>query len=345
MRLQNQRLILLSNQRSLIIAEVGSVHDGSFGNAKHLIETAATCGADAVKFQTHIAAAETLHHAPSPPYFTAEPRYEYFERTAFTRTQWKGLKDHCDQHKVEFLSSPFSVEAVALLEDVGVASYKIGSGEVSNIPLLEAVADTRKSILLSSGMSTWAELDEAVQIVLRKHDRLTLLQCTSEYPCSYEQVGLNVMLEMRERYKLPVGLSDHTLTSYASIAAVVLGAAVIERHLTFSRRMYGSDAKHSLEPDEFADLVQAIRAVETILKSPVDKDAKAAELSEMKAIFEKSVVSVVDIAAGTLLSADMLAVKKPGTGIPARRLKEILGRRVVHDLQRDAVLHEADLEK
>jgi N-acetylneuraminate synthase len=334
----------LSNQSSLIIAEIGSVHDGSFGNAKHLIETAAACGADAVKFQTHIAAAETLPHAPSPPYFTGEPRYEYFERTAFTRTQWKALRDHCDQHKVEFLSSPFSVQAVELLEDVGVASYKIGSGEVSNIPLLEAVADTRKPILLSSGMSSWAELDEAVQAVVRKHDQLTLLQCTSEYPCSYHQVGLNVMVEMRERYKLPVGLSDHTLTSYASIAAVVLGASVIERHLTFSRRMYGSDARHSLEPDEFAELVQGIRAVETILGSPVDKDAKTAELAEMKAIFEKSVVSVVHIPAGTLLSDEMLTVKKPGTGIPARRLKEILGRRVVHDLQKDSVLHEADLE-
>jgi sialic acid synthase SpsE len=334
----------LSNQSSLIIAEVGSVHDGSLGNAMKLIETGAECGADSVKFQTHIARAETLQEAPMPPYFRGEPRFQYFERTAFSVDQWKAIKAHCEQVGVEFISSPFSIEAVELLESVGIGKYKIGSGEVSNTPLLEAVARTGKPILLSSGMSTWGELDEAVETVLRRHNRLSLLQCTSEYPCSYDQVGLNVMLDMRERYKLPVGLSDHTLTSHASVAAVVLGASVIEKHLTFSRRMYGSDAKHSLEPDEFAELVQAIRAVETILQSPVDKDAKAAELSEMKAIFEKSVVSVVDIAAGTLLSADMLAVKKPGTGIPARRLKEILGRRVVHDLQKDAVLHEADLE-
>jgi N-acetylneuraminate synthase len=242
------------------------------------------------------------------------------------------------------LSSPFSIEAVELLEDIGVGSYKIGSGEVTNIPLLEAIAQTGKPILLSSGMSTWAELDEAVQTVLRKHERLTLLQCTSEYPCSYDQVGLNVMLEMRERYKLPVGLSDHTLTSHASLAAVVLGASVIEKHLTFSRRMYGSDARHSVEPDEFADLVQALRAVETILRSPVDKDAKAAELAEMKTIFEKSVVSAVDIPAGTFLSAGMLVVKKPGTGIPARRLREIVGRRVVRDVRKDTLLRDEDLD-
>jgi N,N'-diacetyllegionaminate synthase len=333
-----------TNRPVLIIAEVGSVHDGSFGNAKKLIEIAGELGAGVVKFQTHIASAETLRNAPAPRYFSGEPRFEYFERTAFSKDQWLQLKNHCTQHRTEFLSSPFSVEAVELLEDIGVGSYKIGSGEVSNIPLLEAVAQTGKPILLSSGMSTWAELDEAVQTVLRKHERLTLLQCTSEYPCLYDQVGLNVMLEMRERYKLPVGLSDHTLTSNASVAAVALGASVIEKHLTFSRRMYGSDARHSLEPDEFADLVQAIRAVETILRSPVDKDAKAAELTEMKTIFEKSVVSTVDIPAGALLSAGMLTVKKPGTGIPARRLKELVGRRVVRDVRKDTQLREDDLD-
>lgn len=327
----------------LIIAEVGSVHDGSFGNAKKLIEAAATCGANAVKFQTHIATAETLRDAPMPPFFKGEPRFEYFERTSFSCDQWVALREHCDQQEVQFLSSPFSVEAVELLEQVGVQRYKIGSGEVSNTPLLEAVAETGKPVLLSSGMSTWAELDEAVETVIRKHDRLTVLQCTSEYPCSYEQVGLNVMLEMRDRYKLPVGLSDHTLTAYASIAAVVLGACVVEKHFTFSRKMYGSDAKHSAEPAEFTELVNGIRAVETALMCPVDKDAKAAELTEMKAVFEKSVVSLLDIPAGTLLSTKMLAIKKPGTGIPARRLKEIIGRRVAHDVRRDTVLREDDL--
>lgn len=328
-----------------IVAEVGSVHDGSFGNAQELVGVAAECGADVVKFQTHIAAAETLRNAPMPPYFRGEPRFEYFERTGFTVDQWIGLKTECDEKGIEFLSSPFSTEAVELLEDIGTGRYKIGSGEVSNTPLIEAIAQTGKPILLSSGMSTWAELDEAVETVLRKHNRLTLLQCTSEYPCSYDHVGLNVMVEMRDRYKLPVGLSDHTLTSHASLAAVVLGASVIEKHLTFSRKMYGSDARHSLEPDEFADLVQALRAVETILRSPVDKDAKAAELTEMKTIFEKSVVSAVDIPAGTLLSAGMLAVKKPGTGIPARRLSEVIGRRAARDLSKDTILSEGDLVK
>ena len=326
-----------------VIAEVGSVHDGSFGNAKHLIRTGAECGADTMKFQLHVAAEETLRTAGGPAYFREEPRYEYFERTAFTKPQWQGLKAYSEEVGVEFLSSAFSTAAVRLLESLDVVRYKVPSGEVTNVPLLAAIADTGKPVLLSSGMSSWAELDEAVNTILRRHDRLTVLQCTSAYPCAAEDVGLNVMLELRERYGLPVGLSDHTLSPYVSFAAAALGASVIEKHLTFSRRMYGSDAVHSLEPSEFADLVRGIRAIEAMLGAPVSKDAMAARLRDMKGIFEKSVVSVVDIPAGTVITAEMVGLKKPGTGIPARRLREVIGQRVVRAVPKDAVLREQDL--
>jgi N,N'-diacetyllegionaminate synthase len=328
----------------LIIAEIGSVHDGSFGNAQKLIETTAQCGAGAAKFQTHIAAAETLREAPMPPYFQGEPRYEYFERTGFTLGKWRQLKAHCEAHDIEFMSSPFSIEAVELLEAVGVARYKIGSGEITNTPLLEVVAQTGKPVLLSSGMSSWAELDAAVNVIRRRHDRLTVLQCTSEYPCANEAVGLNVMLEMKARYGLPVGLSDHTLAPWAAIAAVTLGASVIEKHLAFSRLMYGSDARHSVEPPEFKALVEGIRAVETMLAAVVDKDAKVAQLQLMKDIFEKSVVATADIPAGAVISAQMVAVKKPGTGIPARELSRVIGCRAVRAIAADTLLHEDDLE-
>lgn len=328
----------------IIIAEIGSVHDGSFGNAMKLGEAAAECGADVVKFQTHIAVTETLRNAPMPAYFEGEPRYEYFERTGFTFERWQQLKVSCESYGGEFMSSPFSAEAVELLERVGVARYKVGSGEVSNIPLLEVIAQTGKPVLLSSGMSSWAELDEAVATILRRHDQLTVLQCTSEYPCPYEQVGLNLMLAMRERYKLPVGLSDHTLTNYAAFAAVVLGAAVIEKHFTFSRMMYGSDARHSLEPNEFADLVRGVRAIEIMRDAQLDKDVTARRLQEMKRIFEKSVVSVVEISAQTIITDKMVAAKKPGTGIPARRLQEVIGQRASRDIAKDVVLQEEDLD-
>jgi N-acetylneuraminate synthase len=330
--------------RVCVIAEVGSVHDGSFGNARSLVEVAAAAGADVVKFQTHIAEAETLRDAPMPPYFQGEPRFDYFERTAFSREQWIELKAQCDARGIEFMSSPFSIEAVQLLERVGVGRYKVGSGEISNLPMLEAIGQTGKPVILSSGMSSWPELDAAVEVIRRYHERIVVLQCTSAYPCPYDEVGLNVMLELRQRYQLPVGLSDHTLTVYAPVAAVALGASMIEKHLTFSRRMYGSDARHSLEPDEFEAMVAGIRATEMMLGAFVDKDAAAARLKGMKDIFEKSVVAAVEIPAGATLTSEMLAVKKPGTGIPARRLPELVGRRTSRAIPKNTMIPEDALD-
>ena len=329
--------------KTFIIAEVGSVHDGSFGNAVKLIEAAAECGVDAVKFQTHIAEAETLRNAPAPPYFKGEPRFEYFQRTGFRFEQWQALKAACQEKGVEFLSSPFSNEAVELLERVGVARYKVPSGEVTNLPMLDLVAQTGKPMLLSSGMSSWAELDQAVNTVLRRKSPLTVLQCTTEYPCEYEHVGLNVMLEMRERYGLPVGLSDHTLTPYAAFAAATLGASALEKHFTFSRKMYGSDARHSMEPHEWADMVRGVRAIQAMLASRVDK-GDVGRFKVMKETFEKSVVSVAPIPAGVVIRREMLGIKKPGTGIPAARLGEVIGKRARRAIPADTVLAEGDVQ-
>ena len=330
------------SSRCCVVAEIGSVHDGSFGNAQKLIEAAAAAGADVVKFQTHLPAAETIRDAPSPPYFKGEPRFEYFARTGFTLPQWRQLKAHCDECKVEFISSPFSVEAVRLLEEVGVGRYKVGSGEVTNLPMLEVIAQTGKPVVLSSGMSNWAELDDAVATLTAHHRQVIILQCTSEYPCPDEGVGLNLMVQMRERYGLEVGLSDHTDHTLEIFAPGAQGDRMIEKHFTFSRLMYGSDARHSLEPGEFSHMVKGIRAAER-MRAPVDKDAVAARLGDMKRIFEKSVVAVVDIPAGAVLSLEMLAVKKPGTGIPARRLASLVGRRTARAIMQDSLLSEEDL--
>ena len=326
-----------------IIAEVGSTHDGSFGNALNSIDAVADCGVDAVKFQTHISEAETVRDAPMPPYFKGEPRFEYFKRTAFNEEQWKSLKEHAESKNLVFLSSPFSVEAVDFLETIGISRYKIPSGEVTNLPYIEHIARTGKLVILSSGMSSWEELDEAVNTIRKYHDHLTVLQCTSEYPCPYERVGLNVMLEMKERYGIPVGLSDHTLTNYASFASVTMGASVIEKHFTLSRRMYGSDAKHSLEPEDMADLVAGIRAIETIMASPVDKE-DISRFKQMKEIFEKSVSSLVDIPEGTVITEDMIGIKKPGIGIKPRRLHEVIGKQAKRFIPADGVLTYEDVD-
>jgi len=319
-----------------VIAEVGMTHDGSLGHAIRMAETAAECGVDAVKFQLHDAQAETTRGAPSPPYFKHETRWEYFERTAFTDDEWARLKQACEDAGVEFLCSVFSVEAVERLEGIGVGRYKIGSGEVTNLELVRRVAETRKPVLLTSGMSSWAELDAAVAAA---GDDVTVLQCTSQYPTPPERVGLNVFAELRERYARPVGFSDHTLGNVAALAAVTLGATVVEKHFTLSRDMYGPDARFATEPAEFEELVDGIREVETMLANPIDKD-DLAPVAEMKEVFEKSVVSTREIPAGAAISRDMVAAKKPGTGIPARMLPEVLGRTARVDIAADTVLTE-----
>jgi N,N'-diacetyllegionaminate synthase len=297
---------------------------------------AAECGADAVKFQLHDARAETTRDAPSPPYFQHETRWQYFERTAFTDEQWRILKERCDAAGIEFLCSPFSLEALERLEAHGVRRYKIGSGEITNLELIRAAAATGKPVLVSSGMSSWAELDAAVDAA---GDDVTVLQCTSAYPTPPEQVGLNLLAEIRDRYGKPVGLSDHSLGNFAAYAAVTLGASVVEKHFTLSAEMYGPDAALALEPDELEDLVDGIREIETMVANPVDKD-DVAPFAEMKRVFEKSVVATMDIPAGAVLTREVLAAKKPGTGIPAARLDDVVGRTARVAIAADTVLTE-----
>src|SRR5438876_6210624 len=262
-----------------VIAEAGMNHDGSLGNAIRMVEVAADVGADAVKFQLHDAAAESTRDAPSPPYFQHESRWEYFQRTAFTDDQWRTLREACDRAGIDFVCAPFSLEALERLERIGVARYKIGSGEVTNLELIRGAAATGKPVLVSSGMSTWDELDAAVEAA---GERASVLQCTSAYPTPPDRVGLNLLAEMRARYDKPVGFSDHSLGPYAAFAAVALGAEIVEKHFTLSKEMYGPDASLALEPYELDELVDGIREISEILAAPVDKDAEAHALAEMK---------------------------------------------------------------
>ena len=326
-----------------IIAEIGSVHDGSFGNALKAVELAAGLGADVIKFQTHIAEDETVRNAPPPPYFSGEGRFEYFKRTAFSRDQWRRLSDHATANGIVLLSSPFSHSAVDLLEDIGIQAYKIASGEVTNTPLLEHIARTGKPVFLSSGMSDWNEIDRAVE-VLRGGGPLAIMQCTSAYPCPAERVGLNVIGEMKERYALPVGYSDHTQGVAAGAAAAAMGAQIVEKHLTFSRHMYGSDAALAMEPGPFRDYVAAIREVWAMMASPVDK-SDLGLVREMKKIFEKSVVLERDVVEGHVLTLDDLGFKKPGDGIPAGRYREVVGRRTLRPMKADAKISFDDVSK
>ena len=314
-----------------VIAEIGNTHEGSLGLAKQFIKAAAECGVDAVKFQIHIFDAESLPSAPNPPYFKDETRKKYFERTAFSKEEWQKLKDYSEKEfGIEFLASPFSNEAVELLQSVGVQTYKIASGEVTNLPMLKKIARTKKAVLLSSGMSTWSEIDDAVHTLTENGCvDLTILQCTSDYPCLSENAGLNVLDELKKKYPdHKIGYSDHTLGTAIPIAAVCKGATVIEKHFTLSKKMYGSDAQFSSEPDEFKLLVDSIKAVEEGLKHHINKDEKATSLTTMKKTFEKMIVASRNLPKGTIIQEDDLAYKKPMEGVPANKYKEVIGKKL-----------------
>lgn len=328
---------------ALIIAEIGMNHNGNVGQARCFIDAAAEAGADAVKFQAHIAEAETLRSAPTPGYFSQEPRFDYFQRTAFSRSQLAELKQHAESRGVLFICSPFSIPAVDLLESIDVSVYKIPSGEITNFPFLEYVARKGKPVIISSGMSSLPELDEAISLVRRFNQDIVLMQCTSEYPCPYRNVGLNLLRELEERFGLPVGLSDHTLTIHMAIAAATLGACVIEKHFTLSKQLYGPDARFSLTPDEFSQMVEGVRAVEMALAHPVDKN-DTAKFDDMRKIFQKSIVSVVDISRGTEIREEMISTKKPGNGLHPRYFTEIVGKKALRNVARDSLVHREDID-
>jgi N,N'-diacetyllegionaminate synthase len=332
-----KRSIADLNRRCLIVGEVGLSHDGSLGLAHAFIDAIATTGADAVKFQTHIAEAESTRREPWRKPFSRqdESRYDYWKRTAFTQAQWVELGQHAEERGLAFLSSPFSIEAVELLQHAGVAAWKVASGEITNVPMLERMATTNLPILCSTGMSPLGDVDKTVRWAKARNVPIVVMQCTSQYPCPPEAVGLNLIPFFRERYHCPVGLSDHSGTIYPGLAAASLGISVLETHVTLSRDMFGPDVSSSVTVAELCQLVEGVRFIERMNASPVDKTATARELAPLRAIFTKSVVARQDLPAGTVLQLRHLALKKPGGGMPPSQLSTLLGRRLVQDLRAD----------
>jgi N-acetylneuraminate synthase len=316
------------------------------GTAHAYIDAVARTGASAIKFQTHIAAAESTTGEPFRVNFSRQDasRYDYWKRMEFSELQWRDLAAHASEVGLLFLSSPFSVEAVEILERVGVPAWKIGAGEVTNLPMLQRIAATRKPVLLSSGLSTWSDLDAAVATIRQEGAPVAVFQTTTAYPCPPEQLGLNVLAELRTRFRCPVGLSDHSATIFAGLAAVTLGASLLEVHVTFSRECFGPDVIASLTTDELRTLISGVRFIEQALANPVDKDAMATQLGDLKVLFGKSAVVSRDLPRGHVLTVDDLAFKKPGTGIPAAKRDELIGRRLLRSLSADTLLTEDDLE-
>lgn len=329
-----------------LIAEIGQAHEGSLGLALSYIDALAETGVDAVKFQVHLADAESSFHEPFRVKFSQQDatRFDYWKRMEFSLEQWKLLKSRCDEKGVEFLASPFSNAAVDLLEKLEVKRYKIGSGEVNNFLLLEKIAQTGKPIILSSGMSSFSELDQTTEFLKKKKLSFSILQCTTAYPTQPENYGLNIIPELRERYKVPTGYSDHSARIETCISATALGAEILEFHAVFDRRSFGPDAKSSLEIDEIHQLVKAVRNIDTALINPVDKNHNS-RFAELKNIFEKSLAVNKDLPAGHLLTFEDLEAKKPkGLGVEASKFEEVIGRRLQKDLNQWDFLKEEDIE-
>ncbi len=329
-----------------LIAEVGNAHDGNLNIAHAYIDAVRTTGARAIKFQTHIASAESTAREPFRKAFSYvdRTRVDYWRRMEFTPEQWAGLKEHAEAAGLIFLSSPFSPEAVDLLDHLGVSAWKVGSGETNNLPMLDQMARTGKPVLISSGMSPYSELDEAVRVCGARRTPHAVFHCTSMYPTPPDQTGLNILSEMHQRYGCPVGLSDHSGDIFAALAAAALGVDLIEVHICMSRHCFGPDTPASLTPEQMTQLAEGLRAIRTMLHHPLSKEAQANALAPLRRMFNKSIVYRTDLSAGTVLLEEHLAGKKPGDGIPIADIQKYIGRTLLRDVHTDEPLALEDVK-
>jgi N,N'-diacetyllegionaminate synthase len=333
-------------KKVFIIAEIAQAHEGSLGIAHSYIDILAECGVDAVKFQTHIAEAESSEFESFRVKFSYEDetRFDYWKRMEFSKEQWQGLKEHCDNKGIEFISSPFSCAAVDLLEQIGVKRYKIGSGEMTNFLMLNKIANTGKPIILSSGMSDYKDLEECIEFLKPFGNEISLLQCTTAYPTKSEQWGLSEISELKSRFNIPVGYSDHSSDITAGIAAVSLGAEILEFHVTFHKGMFGPDAKASLTIEETKQLVQSVKSLEIAFNSENSK-SDMSDFSELKNLFGKSLSVNKNLLKGHIISIEDLESKKPGDkGIAARDFLSVMNKKVVRDIKKWEFLSYSDLE-
>ena len=324
-----------------VIAEVGINHNGEVEIAKRLIDAAQGAGADAVKFQKRTTEEILTKEGLEKPYVSPNafaPTYgEHRKKLEFNEDQYRELKAYADGKGVLFFASVWDPKSADFMEAFGIDAYKIPSADVINIPLLEYVAKKNKPVLLSTGMSTTGEIDDAVHAILRHNSRLILFHCVSLYPCPDEKLNINFMNVLVDRFRpLPVGYSGHEVGLLPSLTAVAMGAVIVERHLTLDKTMKGSDHAASLEPREFSELVRVIRAIEKI--KGIGRKIMYDELLPLREKLAKSIASKVAIPVGTVMTREMLTVKGPGTGIKPSRIGDIVGRIAKTRIEADAII-------
>ena len=341
-----KKALFSKSNHCIIIAEVAQSHEGSLGMAHAFIDSIADSGADAVKFQTHIASEESTLDEPWRVKFSTQDqsRYDYWKRMEFTEAQWFELAEHAKKRGLLFLSSPFSVRAVDLLKRIGVSVWKVASGEIRNIELLEAIWQTRQPILFSSGLSNLDDIASVIEETRKRNIEYGLFQCTSEYPCPPKHWGLNLIDDFRNKYKCPIGFSDHSGTIYAGLAAVALRVDFLEVHVTFDRKMFGPDVPSSLTFQDLVQLVQGVRQIAASIESPVRKDQLAQDLLPVRKIFERSWALKSNLPAGTIIERHHLTLKKPGTGISYSQVEMLLGKKLCAETASNRLLKPEDVE-
>jgi N-acetylneuraminate synthase len=332
-----------------IIAEAGVNHNGRLDLAKALIDAAVHCGASSVKFQTFTAEKLVTRRAPKARYQQTrstnpeESQFEMLKQLELTHAQFQEMYEYCREKNILFLSSPFDEDSADFLESLGVVAFKIGSGEITNLPFLGHIARKNKPILLSTGMSTLDEVKSAVQVIFGAgNKKLALFHCTSNYPAIPADVNLRAMHTLANEFGVPVGYSDHTEGNEISFAAVALGASMLERHFTLDKDLPGPDHRASLEPAEFESLVKGVRKIEAALgdgrKIPASSEQNTA------AVARKSLVAARTIQANSILSDDLIEIKRPGTGLPPSMKPNIIGRKTRAPIQAGDLIRLEDLE-
>lgn len=330
--------------RVFIIAEAGVNHNGSLEIAKALVDAASQAGADAVKFQTFKASNLVSKSAQKADYQkkttgVAETQHAMLEKLELNELAHQSIIEHCRNKKILFLSTPFDAESIDMLESLGMPIYKIPSGEITNLPYLIRVGQLGKEIILSTGMSNLDEIGNALDVLEREgtpRSSITVLHATTEYPCPIEEVNLNAMLTIQKAFGVRVGYSDHTPGIEVPIAAVALGAGVIEKHFTLDKSLDGPDHKASLEPDELNAMVKAIRNIEQALGDGI-KRPMASEIKN-KLVVRKSLVASREIKAGEFFSAENIGAKRPGSGISPMLWDEVIGKRACRDFLLDELI-------
>lgn len=329
-----------------IIAEVGQAHDGSLGFAHSYIDSLKNSGVTDIKFQIHIANAESSKGEKFRKKFSYEDRtrFDYWKRIEFTKEQWLGLLNHCKRNKVNFVASPFSMEAVELLKKIGCKTFKVASGEVNNYLMIDKIIKLKKEIIISSGMSNLRELDQVVKRIKKNKIKLSVLQCTTQYPTEVSNIGLNVINEMKKRYRLPAGLSDHSGNINTLLAATAIGAELLEFHVTFSKKSFGPDSASSIEILKVKELVENINYIKKCVEIKIDK-SKVKINKKLKKMFSKSLAINKDLYKNQRIKIQDLETKKPGgKGIEAKDYKKIIGKVLNKDLSKNSFLNIKDFK-